>query len=170
MDIKLKKFIRNDDEVEYDYDEDGILARDGVNKKSHEAPIQDLDTLIYNTRNIAAKVMDLSEAWFGPETVTMRGVSFSKNMACQIHFDKKYPLTDTMRREKTPAFYFRDQEDEHSKVPERQISPAMAEAIEELIVLARKYIGGERQQLLLPLKDPEATTEEESGVEEEMEL
>lgn len=170
MDIKLNKFIRNDDEVEYDYDEDGILAKDSVAKKSHEAPIQDLDTLIFNTRMIAAKVMDLSKGWFGPETVTMRGVSFTKNWACQIHFDKKYPITDTTRREKTPAFYFRDLEDEHSKVPVRQISAQMAEVIEELIVLARKYIGGERQQLLLPLKDPEATVEEESGVDGEMDL
>lgn len=176
MDIKLLKFIRNDDSIDYKFEKDGLLSRDIIEKTSHEAPVQKLDEMIYGLRKIAAHVTGISEGWFGDDVV-MTGVTFTKNFACKIHYEKTYLITETKRKEKTPAFYFRDVADDDLKTPERQVPADMSEHLEEVITLSIGYINGDRQQLLLPLQPEKPQTEpgdpvddDSSGVDDEMTL
>ena len=97
---KLKEFKRLKDSCAFKYEKQGALANDEVDQKSHEAPIQAFDDEIHKLRSVVATVTGIPEGYFS--TATMIGVSFTKNMCCQIHYEVEYEVTETKRVEKTP--------------------------------------------------------------------
>jgi len=161
--MKLSLITRDDNYVIHAHTDDtGILAREDRKIKSHEATLAHFEEPRDALAPIAANILAVGKEYTQNMGVRTLRIKYSKHgtRTAQIEFVKTLAATDGVHRMKTPFFQIDDCHGEKEQ-GHLECSKKQAETIKAFIVEAEKYVGGARQQRLLPLVEAEPTDGEQ---------
>ena len=160
--MKLKELIREETEISFTIIQANEQGHEEVIEiTSAEAPHPEMDNALAALPPIIKRVEELA----GTEGITPYGltVSYSKHgtRTAVLKFRKKSGITGKTYKRKTVAIQIDDPADEEDG--ERNVEDSEKTMIETLINEGKRYADGERQQILLPLDNPEAEPKDGKG-------
>lgn len=159
---KFTKIIRDTDYVLCRFiTDDAIMAREEIQKTSHEAPMQSFEDALAELGPIACNILELGKGY--DEGLTVRSLTIRRTKkgtrSVSIGVVKELSAVDNPHRLSTP--FFNIDPPAESEQGTRECSEKQTEVIDAFIEEAAKYQAGERQQRLLPLVSEELNEGEE---------
>jgi len=164
--MRLFRIRREKDFIEYMNSDKGAMHNEDKAIKCPEAPMESFTEAMNQLATAAIEMMELPESWRPSIEMKQLQIKYSKRgtREVQITFMKSYLRTSDAKKEKTTYFYIEDGalgEEIVREAPENVVI-----VIEEMIHEAVLYIGGNREQTLLPIGgEPEDPVEPEDGDE-----
>jgi hypothetical protein len=154
--MKLLKILRDEKFVAYKIETQGHQALEDRSIRCHEAPLESFDTALQALGHVASKILELrNDSGVIVESLSIRRTKHGTRSAV-ITITKHLKATDKPHRQKTPVFQFDDPTEGEGS---RECDAEQAQLINTMVMEAEKYIGGERQQMLLGT----VTAEPENG-------
>lgn len=162
---KLLKIVRDVKFIQYVVSRKGLQAEENAEITCKEAPLASFDKALQDLGPTACRVLGLPKDY--ADGMVIRSLSFSYTKkgtaSAVISFDKSLSSPETVHRMATPMFRFEKAAD--GEEGRMECTPGDADKMFRAMKEAESYIAGKRQQMLLPLEDPNKPAEPAEGAE-----
>lgn len=153
--MMIKKIVREESFVRFTLVRQGDAeAEVEITEKHKEAPLASFDETLSQLSDVLSDVMELPMGeWCDP--VQVYGVAISTTdggtRSVQLLFRRAFLPTEKVHPMKSP--FFRIDHPKDGEAGERECTESSAVQVAQFLNEAERYINGDRQQTLLPVKD-----------------